>query len=268
MHYHIYRPGPLLSQYVKYYWSLEADAVLPGVKERVFPDGCTELIFHCGDLFRKHDKEIELQPRSFIHGQIKEFIDLEATGHTAIFSVRFYPGGLRAFTDDGLYEITGQHIATGDFWGREGDELTDKILNAGTDQQRIWVVEDFLVKKLKRKKTAADNGVAHCLQLVGRNTAMTVEQMAASVNTGRRNLERRFREATGLSPKQLAGIFRFQYTLKLMQQQQEQHLTEIACKGGFFDQAHFIKDFKRITGMSPGAYCETYLPLVAFFNEE
>lgn len=96
MFYKTFPPSHDLSKFIKFFWVLELDAQADySKKERIFPDACVELIFHYGDLFKKHKNgNVILQPRSFIHGQIKSFIEIEATGRTGMIGVRFFPNGL------------------------------------------------------------------------------------------------------------------------------------------------------------------------------
>ena len=81
MDYWLYFPDARLSPYVKCYWSL-VNETENASRERIFPDGCIELIFHSGDLFKKYDSAtaFHIQPRSFIHGQLTKFIEVEPTG--------------------------------------------------------------------------------------------------------------------------------------------------------------------------------------------
>src|SRR5690606_26948237 len=92
MTYHTYPPSNELSAFVKCYWTMESSGV-PMEKQRIVPDGCMEMIFHYGDLYRQYTDEGNsiVQPRCFVFGQITHPLDIEPTGETGIFAVRFYP---------------------------------------------------------------------------------------------------------------------------------------------------------------------------------
>ena len=269
MNYQRYTPHPLLAPYVQCYWSVESmDTCVNPSKERIFPDGCTELIFHYGELFTKSafpDVSI-VQPRSFIHGQIKGFMEISATGKVGIFSVRFHPDGLSAFARHDLQDITGANIDVKDFWGGDGDVLADRILNAACNRQRISLVEQFLFRRLSGFGQAA-GAVAHCVQAISlSNGNVNIDGLAAKLNVGRRHLERKFASNVGLSPKLLARIVRFQHILTLIEHRRFDKLTTLAYEGGFYDQAHFIKDFKIFTGLNPKQYFSENLALAKFFS--
>lgn len=255
MDYRVYTPSGLLSQYVKYYWTLEAfDNFLPGSRERIFPDGCMELIFHYGDVFKKYSNQVEShnQPRSFIHGQLKSFIEVESTGKIGIFSVRFKPDGLRAFLRIGVDELRENVVSVHDLWGSNGVNLEERMVEARSSLERIKIIEEFLICHLQHR---SDQSIHHCVQaIMASGHYKSIEMLSRDVNLSRRQLERKFIFAVGLSPKLLTRIVRFQNTLQSIERDPLTSLTGIAYSGGFFDQSHFIKDFKEFTGFNPKQY--------------
>ncbi len=269
MNYRTYIPNPALSKYIKCYWTLEnLYKEITFSKEKVFPDGCIELVFHFGDLYRKYkrDDSSELMPKSFIHGQLKEFIEIEATGKTGILSIRFHPNGLRPFMAFDINEITGQTLSLQDLWEKEGEILEEKILNAASNEHRISLLEIFLLNKLKRA-VENDSVIEHCVNSIIKNDGnISISKLANNLNIGRRHLERKFISIVGISPKLLSRIIRFQNTLNLIEHEKFSNLTMVAYKSGFYDQAHFIKDFKEFTGLNPKQYFSENFPLVKYFN--
>jgi AraC-like DNA-binding protein len=228
-----------------------------------------ELVFHYGDLFTKYhpNGRSVFQPRSFIHGQLTRFIEIGGNGTVGVFSIRFHPQGLKSFVSISLNEINDSAVSIDQLWGAAARELEDRILHAGHNEDRVRIVEDFLLQKL------SPSPVNH---LVGRSVTMidqqkglvSIDELSLRLNTSRRHLERQFISATGLSPKQYGRITRLQYILSLAEQGKFNTLTDLAYDAGFYDQAHFIKDFKTFTGLSPKQYFSAYLPLVKFFHLE
>lgn len=264
MNYQLYSPSPALSGFIKCYWSLEGEE-LPGPQQRVFPDGCVELIFHYGDLFTKyHSGKPFLQPRSFIHGQLTRYIEIGGNGKIGIFSVRFYPTGLRPFIRINAGEINDDNICITDIWNAEGRELEDRMANAINNEQRIKIIERFLLKQLE---PGSGSLVNRSIALIDQqNGIINIDVLSSRLNIGRRHFERQFIAAVGLSPKQYARIARFQHILSLAEQKRYNSLTDLAYAGDFYDQAHFIRDFRAFTGFSPKQYFAEHLPLVKFFS--
>lgn len=253
---------------MKCYWSLDSNGKpVPGSREKIFPDGCIELLFNFGDVFRKYGDEdhTEIQPRSFVHGQIRKFIEVQPTGHIGIFAVRFHPSGLQPFLAFGADELTEQNIEVRDIWGKDGDILVDRILNAVTDVERIRVLENFLLSRLE-ETTHTQARIDYCVHTIVQSAGMvTVDQLAEETGIGRRYLERGFMARVGLSPKVLSRIIRFQNVLQMIERKQFSTMTLLAYEGGFYDQAHFIRDFREFTGMSPKAYFSEDLELTRYF---
>lgn len=257
MKYSTYAPGNILSPYIKFYWELEdAEGSMNPVKERIFPDGSIELIFHWGDFFQKYidADQVISQPRSFIHGQIKRFIEVRPTGKIGIFSIRFQPHGLYPFLKQDVSELTGLTISTYELWGLEGRLLEERIMEAGSAATRIQLIEKFLVQRLQSRKRP-QHDIDHCIRLINySNGLIPMEKLASEINSGRRSMERKFLEQVGMSPKLLARIIRFQKVLNKIETNNIKSFTAVAYDGGFYDQSHFIRDFKEFTGYNPNLY--------------
>lgn len=271
MVYRTYLPSQLLASCVKCYWSL--DSTLPaseGMRERVFPDGCMELVFHLGDLFRKHTGPgiSHLQPGSFVHGQLRGVMELEATGRTSIFAVRFYPHGLQPFLAMPLHELTEQTPTLSDCWGHDGAVLFDQVMCAGAHDQRIALVESFLLKRLMHRGKAMDAAIDWCVgHITSRGGHVAIDMLASRLGISKRHLERRFQDTVGLSPKLFSRITRFQHVLRQLEHDSFGGFTQVAYATGFYDQAHFIKDFRAFTGLHPKQYFSENLALAKFFAE-
>jgi len=268
MEYNVYAPGESMSPYIRCYWTLEGAAPADGPKrERIFPDGCMELLFHYGDLFKKFDGDhFFMQPKSFLHGQLKRFMEVEATGGVGVFSVRFNPAGLRPFVNMDIHKLTDRVVPVHELWGNDAQVWEARMSAAGSAEERIRCVEEFL---LSRQDASVDknNLVAQSVTRIEQAAGMlSIDGLAEELCVVRRHLERKFSEHVGLTPKMFARIMRFNHTLKLIEQKEWSSLAYIAQEGGFYDQAHFIKDFRDFTGLNPTTYFAEDLDLVRFFN--
>lgn len=265
MDYQVYSPSEKLSKYIKLYWTLEGDFSDTPTKNRVFPDGCIELIFHYGSLFKKYNiNGAAIQPRCFFHGQLTKFIEIEATGKTGIFSIRFQPHGLKPFVNFNVNRITDDVINIEDVWNSAGEKLANEMITATSNEIRIKIIEDFLLAQLK--EISNDVIPSSVKQIEQASGMISIDEVASDAYLGRRQFERKFSETVGLSPKMFARIIRFNYVLKLIEKKEWNNLSQLAQDGGFYDQAHFIKDFKDFTGLNPKSYFAEDLELVKFFN--
>jgi transcriptional regulator GlxA family with amidase domain len=126
-------------------------------------------------------------------------------------------------------------------------------------------MESFLLTRLNSQEGIDALSKSSVELLLRTNGQMSIDDLAGKLSTNRRQLERRFSSAIGLSPKQLAKIIRLQTTLRLMEQKQFTSLTSLAYENGYFDQAHFVKDFREFTGMSPRQFYGDHVKLSALF---
>ena len=267
MRYRTYPPSEPLSKYVKLYWTLEECGSAPASRERIFPDGCMELIFHYGDLFRRYtDTNSIIQPRSFLHGQLIRYMEIESTGTIGIFGVRFFPHGLRAFSNIDAHELTGNAVGIVDLWGPDGLLLQQQIIAAPFTECRIRIIETFLLGMLRQHPESA---VGFCVSSIVNSCGLkSIQALSQEINLSRRHLERSFIAAVGLSPKMFARIVRFQHALIRVERDQESSLTGIAYSSGFYDQSHFIKDFKEFSGLNPRLYFKADIEFAKYFTFE
>jgi transcriptional regulator GlxA family with amidase domain len=111
-----------------------------------------------------------------------------------------------------------------------------------------------------------DSTTKSCVDLILQSKGQVmVTELAGRMNITRRNMERKFISLIGMSPKQLSRVTRLQATIKMLQENRFTSLTSLAYENGYYDQAHFIKDFKDFTGISPKAFYAGNLQMAMFF---
>ncbi len=267
MDYQVYTPSPDLQSFVKCFWTLDAPAETEPVKQRVLPDGCMELIFHYGDLFQQffEDGSSIIQPRSFVFGQISRFIEIAPTGVSGIVAARFLPEGLMPFLCMPVTALDNKAVAIAEVFGEKGVELEEQVITAPDNRKRIALIESFLLSRLADPQTV-DRVAKSCVEVIFQSQGqLGMAELAGKLNINRRNMERKFTTAIGLSPKQLSRVARLQTALKLLEQKKFTNLTALAYESGYYDQAHFIRDFKEFAGISPKSFYSDSLRLSSLF---
>jgi AraC-like DNA-binding protein len=266
MDYRTFIPDHRLTSFIKCFWSLEAPAEANAERQRIVPDGCMEMIFHYGDLYSQFFKDGSTitQPRSFIFGQITSPLEIAPLGISGIVAARFFPDGFIPFNSMALYKMENRAVPLNELYGDEGIALESSVLAASDNEARIKLIENFLLQKLSVINVGdlAKKSVEILLASKGHSS---IASLADQLQTNKRQLERRFSSVIGLSPKQLSKIIRLQAALKRMEQKQFTSLTELAYENGYFDQAHFIKDFKEFTGISPKRFYSDSMKMSALF---
>lgn len=267
MDYQTYSPCENLSLFVKCYWTLEESQQENAEKQTIVPDGCMEMIFHYGDLYKQYlGNEISIvQPRCFVIGQLTQPLEVEPTGKTGIFSVRFHPEGFLPLATIPIKEMENKAVSLESLFDHDGLDIEVKILDAKSTQERIEYIEDFLSNHLFSIETI-DQVVKSTVEMILTvNGQIPINKLSDQINSNRRQLERKFSSAIGLSPKQLSKTIRLQSALKKLLNEEYKSLTELAHEGEYYDQAHFIKDFKELTGYTPKEFYGTNLKMSALF---
>lgn len=258
MDYQTYPPHPDLESLISCYWTLEVPAAKDVQRQRIVPDGTIEMAFILGDDIKRYTSEEEfiIQPRSMVLGQIIDPFYIEPTGTVNTFAIRFYPYGFANFVSVSLKDLAKVETPIEMLFGEEvAKKLEQDIIQATDTKQRIAIIECFLQSKLNEQVM-----VSNIVTNIVRETIDTLlaTKGGASINdilegnlSKRRQLERMFVKQVGISPKQLGKLIRLQSALKMLLNQEDESLTNIAYNNEYYDQAHFIKDFKEFTGVSP-----------------
>jgi AraC-like DNA-binding protein len=257
-------PGKELENFIECYWIIESGEVTP-VKQKIIPDGFPEIIFHYGDPYRINiNKKWEVQKKALVAGQIKKYFFLENTGTSGVFGIKCKPAGLT-------------HL-----FGLQMDQLTDKVLPLTSVKaialqllgknidlttghgSMVSAAEKYLkeiVPGIKKYNTVIDNALALIFK---NNGAMNVTAICKELFISERHLQRLFKQYVGLSPKLYSRIIRFNYIFQLLNEGKISWL-EITYHSGYFDQSHFIRDFKAFTGVDPSKYFFGERNLANFF---
>ncbi len=257
MNYETFAPHPDLAAIVKCYWILEVPGDVETPKQRIIPDGCIEMCFILGDDVRRYTSETDfiIQPRAMVFGQITKPYYVQPTGYVNTIAIRFYPFGFANFIIRPIQELADKETPLTSLFEKSlVREMEQKIIKASSTQSRIEVIESFLLSRLS-DQFVVDNIVKSTVDALVRTKGNEpIKSILKDELSRRRDLERKFSKQVGISPKQLGKIIRLQAALKLMLEQKGENLTQIAYESEYYDQAHFIKDFKEFTGTSPKEY--------------
>ena len=126
--------------------------------------------------------------------------------------------------------------------------LEEQLAEANTDRQRIVTVEKILINRMTETET--DKLILAALSLIHKSKgSIRIKKLMEHLHISQSPLEKRFRQAVGATPKKFASIVRLQNVIQ--QYNAVNSLTELGYEAGFYDQAHFIKEFKSLTGETP-----------------
>lgn len=252
MHYQLIPPAPELASFVKSFWILEGCfSVLPVDTYRLMANGYPEMAFHYDNRF----KDGAGRPLSLasLDGPTENFKEFQVNGHFGIVGVCFYPYAIQQLFNVSIKELACQSYDLESVLGKDGKILMERILLAPNHSKRFELLTDFLLEKASRSSTIDPNILDSVQKIYARKGRINIDEVTENVWLSRRQFERKFNEWIGIRPKLLTRLIRFQASLK-MKQYAFPSLTALAHHCGYFDQSHFIRDFKAFAGMSPGQY--------------
>ena len=256
MKYQTFQPHPDLSAFVKFYWTLEVPFDSNNKKQTIIPDGCVEMTFNLEDKIKRYitDDEFIVHPNSMVMGQRTKSYYIEPLGNVNSFAICFYPYGFANFICTPLENLVDVETPIENLFGEIlAKELEQNISQAANTQERIEIIELFLLEQLKQVKTIENLVKTTVDTLLDTNGSPSINQILKGDLSKRRQLERNFKKQIGISPKQLGKVLRLQTALKMLLNEKA-NLTSIAYEAEYFDQAHFIKDFKEFIGTTPRAF--------------
>ena len=269
MKYQEIAPGARLKPYVKCYFIYESTNNST-IEDTVFPSGCMEIIFNMGTGKWQSavGNEFVTTPSIELWGQIIKPLAIRSIGGHTMLGVRFLPHGAAYFFKENIEQFNNQIVDYSDFSGSSVKLLHEQLLDIPTWNKRIELMEDFLWKRLLlaekgKNKAALVSDIMHVLKQD--DFFDNIENVASRYGITSRYLQKLFLKHTGLTPKLYSKIHRFQNSLSLVAKK-DTSLTSIAYDCGYFDQSHFIREFKSFTGRTPSDYSPENSPITSAFS--
>lgn len=259
-HYSEYKPNVHFQKYVDRFWFMEIDREEDLMESLVVPDNFFDLLFCHTPIVREN--KITNESRA-IHTQLA---GLKSCPQKVIIQpgckisgIRFKPNGLAKFANLNLSELIDLSIDPVEIFGKDFLFLEESILYENNKEIIILRLENFLFEQMIKTDRNDDPFMEFALQKVIRsNGNIKLDSISQESGFCLKTIERKFAEWIGIPPKKFARIYRFHSTLRSFIESNPDKLSELAYRNGYFDQAHFIREVKIFTGLTPSEYFNTH----------
>lgn len=253
----IHIPSGRIARYVKFIWCSENyDPESP--KERVLPTGSSQLIINLENKAFRHFSEDKSQEYLYdpviVAGIQSGPVFLDSYSRISTMGVVLRPGAIAAFLRLPAQKFQDQVISLEAILKRDISELREQLVAAATHQEKFVLLETFLSSLLDPEyqlHPAVDFAIS---QIDLANGSIPIAKIHNKIGYSRRWFSQIFRDTAGITPKHFSRILRFQHTLNLIREINKPDWSQFAISNGYFDQSHFINDFKDLAGISPSMY--------------
>ncbi|WP_244147625.1 helix-turn-helix transcriptional regulator [Leptospira yanagawae] len=245
-----YKPGPQLIRYIESYLIIQCDE---SFSKSIIPHHSFVLTIKLkgNHDYRIHSDRNQLPPIS-LSGLRKTVKHNTLSKGSEIIIVKFQPWGAFSFFNRPMYELNEIGISGYDLLNKTAlDEMHSQLLETKDNRSKIDELEKFLWKAVK--KQTIDKRIIEAISQMNQTQGnIKINEIASIVNLSIDTFEKKFREITGGTPKRISSIIRMSSAIREIPKYNS--FTRLAYDFGYFDQSHFIKEFKSFTGKTPTQY--------------
>lgn len=246
MEYKEHPPHFLLRNLIDCYWTMYSSFKVPLVK-KIIPDGCVDIILNFGEPFNiRSENFIVKNEQAILAGPMKHLKYTEVSNQSRLLGIRFKPYGFHSF-----YKFDDLNIFQDISIALDADKFLPDFVQLESTS-RIENLNRYFLERLNVQR--------HYVSVIAENItfdqALNIPKIALEHNCTMRTLERQFLKYAGMSLKSYHSIMKIQHARKLMHSRNFKHLNALYFELNYYDNSHFTKEFKRITGDTPESYLQ------------
>lgn len=255
-----FNPGFPINNFVDYLWKVSYQDLKPQSVEKILPDGGVEVFVNLNyDRLGKEDDQVLLdQPwikrAAFIGGLRTKATETKFPASLNLMGIRFKPHGFKSFFNIGLHELVDKTFSLDDVILIDQRGLVERLRNADTELEQFAILENLLISNFTYKKEEDVDKIVG--QILSNHGNVRMEELYGYISNASKNFLRKFKDKTGTTPKKISDIYRFKRVINLAKNldSKKADWQTILYQCGYYDQAHFIHDFKKYSGVTPSKY--------------
>lgn len=234
-------PSDDLKFFVMHYWAIRWDLRgQPPYTSKTLPHPCVHLVFEPGG--------------AKVYGVMNDRFTHTLEGKGQVLGIKFRPGAFYPFLNAPVSRITDKVICLPDMFAVDTRALEAAILSSEDDGKMAEMAQAFLRERLPEPDAniALINQIIDCI-ITDRSITL-VDDVVSRLHISKRTMQRLFSQYVGVSPKWVIKRYRLHDAAEQVASGSIEDWARLAAELGYFDQAHFIKDFKKLVGQTPGEY--------------
>lgn len=246
-----FKPNKFLSKYIDRFYVLKKSNNIQFSLPMVLPGTGLELLFHIENSLSVNSNKLE---ESHIVCS-REVFKFDKTNNANFISVRFKSGAFRHFTSIPYSELNDKYLSISEIWGNKGRELRNRLNEIENLQQKIKLIENFLILRLTENKLEKNEKWDDIISVLYKDfKTVNLIELSKNSNLSYRQFERNFKQQFGITAKKFQRITRLQDTIKKSLLNDSAFYLHNALDNGYFDQSHFINEFQNLVGLKPMDY--------------
>lgn len=260
MIYETYIPSYPLSEIVDYFWYV--NGVVNHSREKILPAGNQELMINLSDSFKMEDYsgEVDKECRKMWFSSILTRPIIIHTSVTNVIGISFKNTGAYSLFGFPLTEFNNYVTDLENVWNNKVTDIRDRILELESIHSKFELLDKLLTNEIKHEVTL-NGSVEYAIGLMDKYTITEISQKVGFTN---KHLNHLFKKHMGISPNKYRRILQFQKSINMIGSNSNVDLQEIAYKSGYYDQSHFIRDFKEFTDYTPTEFLKKNTGFVNF----
>lgn len=230
--------------------------------DRFLPDGNVNVVIDLTDypkfIYDNNTlKEIQSCKNVWFSGIRNNYITIPSGRDSEMFIINFHKGKAYPFVEMPLNELT-DYVVDGELvMTSEILNMREALLSLVFVKQKFLFAENHLLKMFGHKLVTnpfVDYAVNHILQMPNQ---ISIERLSEKVGFSQKHFIKIFKENVGMTPKSYLKIIRFQKAIQEIEQNRTANWTSVAFESGYYDQAHFINDFRNFSGLTPTEFLKS-----------
>jgi len=245
-----HQPNKKLKKYIQCYWSLDVMTEKnKTITQKIISDGSNGVIFNLASA-------VDIMVDTHLNKNLNDILITGATlkptyltirDRTKLIGVRFNIGGSYPFFEQSLNGYSDRVV------GFE-DEAWQGVLERLQHESITGVLDEFLLERLIPHKLEQTDWMLEVIALLFKYPVISKDELCTQLSVSHRQLERKFKELVGLSVKQIQSIIKLHNSRESIKENAFSTLTEVGYESHYYDQSHFIKEFKKLTDTTPKKY--------------